>query len=308
MSHPPGAVPGTGVGPSAPGTATVAGGRPGPAPSSGSSVAGPGSSMATASASSASPAPPAGPVEPPPLPVGSRSVRSRRPAPTPARPWRYGLADRFGDWWHARADARAGLPSAEPGRPTGTATLEVLAQDFLAGAHRERQRLDEELAPLLEQAAQLTTRITETELAVARATAALAAWPVLLAEDQLRLRRAGETGTAADVVRARRAREYELQRRPLVNREADLYSQLTKLRVELTRLRSRVRATEVVGATRVRRLHAQVMRRISAYERHLVRRHPAGDRIGGVLAAQHPRVPGWVPAAEDAGGDPAVAP
>jgi hypothetical protein len=70
------------------------------------------------------------------------------------------------------------------------------------------------------------------------------------------------------------------------------------MRVEYARLGSTIRACELVGATRVRRLHAQVMRRVSAYERHLVRRHPAGDRIGPALAAQHPVVPGWVVAAE----------
>ena len=51
------------------------------------------------------------------------------------------------------------------------------------------------------------------------------------------------------------------------------------------------------------------MRRVSVYERHLVRRHPAGDRIGPALAAQHPVVPGWVAAAETGDlGDPGTTP
>ena len=75
-------------------------------------------------------------------------------------------------------------------------------------------------------------------------------------------------------------------------------------REDLARVRAAMHAREVVGAARVRRMHAQTMRRISAYERHLVRHHAAGDRVGPLLAAQHPRIPGWVVSAED----PAVPP
>jgi hypothetical protein len=206
---------------------------------------------------------------------------------------------RFADWHRARADGRAGLPGLEPGRPPGTPTLEELAQDFLARSHRERLRLDVELAPLLESEAGLVARIEQTELAAGRAEERVGDWPVLLADDQLALRRGGESGTADDVVRSRRAREYDAMRRPLVDEVERLRRSVATAHEELARVRAAVRAREIVGATRVRRLHAQAMRRISAYERHLVRHHPAGDRVGPLLAAQHPRIPGWVFAAED---------
>ena len=218
---------------------------------------------------------------------------------------RYGWVARGRDWWQARADARAGLPSLEPGRPVGTPALEEFHQMFLARVHRERLRVDLEVSPMHQTRATLAARLPETEEALARARARLDALPVLLESDQLAVRRGGEGETADDVVAARRAREHEATRRPLVDEGARLHSQLTQMRVEFARLGSSIRACELVGATRVRRLHAQVMRRVSAYERHLVRRHPAGDRIGPALAAQHPVVPGWVVAAETA--DPGAA-
>jgi hypothetical protein len=212
----------------------------------------------------------------------------------------YGWFARVRDAWQARADGRAGLPSLESGRPAGTPALEEFHQDFLARTHRERLRLDLEIAPMHASRAALATRIPETEQALARVRARLDAIPVLLEPEALAVRRGGEAETAGDVVAARRAREHEATRRPLVDEAARLHAQLTQMRVEYARLGSTIRACELVGATRVRRLHAQVMRRVSAYERHLVRRHPAGDRIGPALAAQHPVVPGWVSAAEAA--------
>ncbi|PVZ08013.1 hypothetical protein C8D89_110167 [Actinomycetospora cinnamomea] len=221
----------------------------------------------------------------------------------------YGWIARLGDWWQARADGRAGLPSLAPGRPSGTPTLEEYHQDFLARVHRERLRLDLEVSPMHQSRAALAMRIPETEQALDRVRARLDAIPVLLDDDQLAVRRGGETDTPDDVVAARRAREHEAIRRPLVDEAARLHAQLTQMRVEYARLGSTIRACELVGATRVRRLHAQIMRRVSAYERHLVRRHPAGDRIGPALSAQHPVVPGWVTAAEMGDpGDPGTGP
>lgn len=229
-----------------------------------------------------------------PVPTGPGPGATGSPMPP------YGWLARLRDWWQARADGRAGLPSLEPGRPAGTPALEEYHQDFLARTHRERLRVDLEVAPMHQSRAALAARLTETQQALDRVRARLDAIPVLLDTDQLAVRRGGEAETARDVVAARRAREHEATRRPLVDEAARLHAQLTQMRVEYARLGSTIRACELVGATRVRRLHAQVMRRVSAYERHLVRRHPAGDRIGPALAAQHPAVPGWVVDAETA--------
>lgn len=244
---------------------------------------------------------------PPEAPERRRSRRSAGPSrgatASPLPP--YGLLARCGDWWQARRDGRAGLPSLEPGRPAGTPALEELHQDFLARVHRERLRLDLEIAPLHETRTTIAVRMPATEDALARARASLDAIPVLLDAEALAVRRGGETRTAADVVAARRAREHVARRRPLVDEAARLHSQLTQMRTEYARLGSTIRSCELVGATRVRRLHALAMRRVSSYERHLVRHHPAGDRIGPALMAQHPVVPGWVVAAETA--DPGTA-
>lgn len=220
----------------------------------------------------------------------------------------YSLGRRLTDWRRGRADGRAGLPGVEPGRPQGTPALEEFAQDFLARSHRERLRLDVELAPLIEAEAALVVRIEQTDQAAVRAGERLDPWPMLLEDDQLGLRRGGESRTADDVVRARRAREYDALRRPMVEEVDGLRRAVATAHEDLARVRAALRAREVVGATRVRRLHAQAMRRISAYERHLVRRHHAGDRVGPMLAAQHPRVPRWVFAAENPGVAPGGAP
>ncbi|MDL5155686.1 hypothetical protein [Actinomycetospora termitidis] len=239
------------------------------------------------------PAPPAVPTAGPPPAPSSPRIRPADASTGSMPP--YTLANRLADRRRARADGRAGLPSAESGTPT----LEELAQDFLARSHRERLRLDVELAPLLETVATLVVRIDETDAARERAEGRVASWPVLLDSDQLGLRRGGETLTADDVVRARRAREYEALRRPMVDEITRLERTGAAAREELARVRAAIRAREVVGATRVRRLHALAMRRISAYESHLVRHHPQGDRIGPWLVARHPRIPGWVFTAEE---------
>lgn len=281
-----------GPGPDAASGPTTGGHRPEPGtPAAGTPVIG-----------APAPRPPSGP---PPAPAA--------PAPSPSRPIPppdgstgmpvHTLANRFADWRRARADGRAGLPSGDGGTPT----LEELAQDFLARSHRERLRLDVELAPLLESEAALTVRIGETTEARQRAEERVASWPALLDRDQLGLRRGGESLTADDVVRARRAREYEALRRPMVEEITRLQRTGAAAREELARVRAAIRAREVVGATRVRRIHAQAMARISAYERHLVRHHPRGDAIGPWLVAQHPRIPGWVFDAE-AGAATATAP
>lgn len=210
----------------------------------------------------------------------------------------YGALARWRDRRQARADGRAGLPSLAPGSPTGTPALEEYHQEFLARVHRERLRLDADLAPLHESRATLAVRLPATEDALARARASLDAIPVLLDAEQLAVRRGGEARTDADVVAARRAREHEARRRPFVDEAARLHAELTRMRAEDARLHTALHAREHAAATRVRRLHAQAMRRISAYERHLVRRHPAGDRIGPALLARHPVVPDWVTAAE----------
>ncbi|MCD2192368.1 hypothetical protein LQ327_03015 [Actinomycetospora endophytica] len=255
---------------------------------------------------------PAGGI-PAPRSSGGRSRRRRTgpgpdgPTPIPPVSGRggglppYSLGRRLTDWRRGRADGRAGLPGIEPGRPPGTPTLEEFAQDFLARTHRERLRLDVELTPLLEAEAALVVRIEETEAATVRSGERLGGWPLLLDDGQLGLRRGGESQTPDDVVRARRAREYEALRRPMVEDLDRLRRATATAHEDLARVRAAMRAREVVGATRVRRLHAQAMRRISAYERHLVRCHPAGDRVGPLLAAQHPRLPGWVFAAEEPG-------
>jgi hypothetical protein len=243
------------------------------------------------------PRPPAGPPRPTtpagPAPAPASGPRIPPPDGSTGLPT-YTLANRLADWRRARADGRAGLPSGSSGTPT----LEELAQDFLARSHRERLRLDVELAPLLESVAALGVRIAETEHAWRRAEERVASWPVLLDRDQLDLRRGGESLTADDVVRARRAREYEALRRPMVDEITRLQRTGAAAREELARVHAAIRAREIVGATRVRRLHAQAMARISAYERHLVRHHPRGDAIGPWLVAQHPRIPGWVFEAE----------
>ena len=139
--------------------------------------------------------------------------------------------------------------------------------------------------------ATLAARLPETEEALARARARLDALPVLLETDQLAVRRGGEGETADDVVAARRAREHEATRRPLVDEGARLHSQLTQMRVEFAR-----RAARSARATRPRHPRPPAARAGHAAGQRLRAPPgapaPRGRPHGPALAAQHPVVPG----------------
>jgi hypothetical protein len=206
---------------------------------------------------------------------------------------RYGVFARLGDRWHATRDGKLGLPTVGTEAPL-TPTFEVLRQTYEDRQHHERKLIRSDTAKLRGQESALIARIHEAGQEAIEIDKRLEAMPEHLSPAEMEQRNGGEANTDPAVVRTRRIREHEGRRKPLLSAAWRLRQQLQELRIELGQTRRSIRNREVTGALEVARLHAHTMRRIAAYERRLVRVHPAGTELVSQLALHHPRLPDWV--------------
>lgn len=206
---------------------------------------------------------------------------------------RYGFFARLSDRWHATRDGKSGLPTLAADEPL-TPTFEVLRQTYEDRQHHERKLIRADTAQLRGRESALVTRIHEVEQEAVDVEKRLEAIPEQLSPSELEQRHGGEVSTDIAVVRMRRAREHTARRGELLTAASQLRQQLQELRIELGQTRRAIRNREVMGALEVTRLHAHTMRRIAAYERRLVRVHPAGAELIAQLALHHPRLPDWV--------------
>lgn len=215
----------------------------------------------------------------------------------PARPIPYGMAARAVDWWNARSDARAGLPTLDGVQParrfTYTPKLERLRHRAADAIEHELLRLERERAAPARALAAVREQVPLAKTVVTQARSALSDASRPLEETELQERRAGESRTDAAVVRKRRQVAHD-------KRIADRAAALDAAERELLRLRSTeadlvetIRRSELVAAARARRIHEHTWRRISAYWQHLVRRHPNGAALNAVLDIAEPDLPGW---------------
>lgn len=206
---------------------------------------------------------------------------------------RYGVFARLADRWHATRDGKSGLPALAGGLAL-TPTFEVLTKVYEDRQHHERKLIRSHTADQRGRESALVARIHETGQEAIDVEKRLEAMPEQLSLPELEQRNGGETKTDIAVVRMRRAREHTARRAPLLAAASRLRQQLQELRIELDLTRRAIRNREVMGALEVSRLHAHTMRRIAAYERRLVRVHPAGAELISQLALHHPQLPDWV--------------
>lgn len=206
---------------------------------------------------------------------------------------RYGIFARLADRWHATRDGKVGLPAVGTEAPL-TPTFEVLRQTYEDRQHHERKLIRSDTAKLRGHESSLIARIHEAGQEAIEIDKRLEAMPETLGPAEMEQRNGGEANTDMAVVRMRRIREHEARRKPLLSAAWQLRQQMQELRIELGRTRRSIHDREVMGALEVARLHAHTMRRIAAYERRLVRVHPAGSELISQLALHHPRLPDWV--------------
>lgn len=206
---------------------------------------------------------------------------------------RYGIFARMADRWNAGRDGKSGLPALTD-EAALTPTFEVLRQTFEDRQHHERKLIRKDTAGLRGRESALIARVHEVGQEGVDVEKRLEAIPDYLSRAELEQRSGGETDTDIAIVRMRRAREHTARRGPLLAAASRVREELQELRVELDETRRAIRNREVMGALEVSRLHAHTLRRIAAYERRLVRVHPAGSELISQLALQHPQLPDWV--------------
>jgi ABC transport system ATP-binding/permease protein len=240
----------------------------------------------------------------------------------PARAIRYFVWQRIADWYNGRRDGRLGLPVV-PGsmletRPTGVLeepTEGVGALRLGELRHHYRGAMEGELTRFLRFRDELSQRVEEADQRLETASSRLADLLVQReavrrppSADALTRRRLAEADHDAELVRRRRLSDHRRRVQEIEERcaaaEAELgrarqavetYARMTRCRWDLTRIRAR-------------RLHEHAHRRANVYWRQLVRHHPRGDALNGLLATAGPDLPAWVsaenpPSAPSSGAD-----
>lgn len=216
---------------------------------------------------------------------------------------RYRPDQRFGDWWCARRDARAGVPGA-PDRDAGVqapphaaiagpalddsqvwATPRTLLLEQVGRARVEREwiRFDADTADDLVSRADAAARLSTAQQRLRKAESDCGDAGETPTPQQLAVVAAGEEDADASVRQGRRQREHARRRAGLTAAMLAERETIARTEVEIARLDERVRIRREVAESRVAMIQAHVRQRCSAYLTQLVRRHPDGERIGSML-------------------------
>jgi ABC transport system ATP-binding/permease protein len=228
-----------------------------------------------------------------------RNGRTQRPS-EPYVPRNYPVHLRLVDRHHANRDAAAALPALDQEGALGTPMPEYLGRGAAALQQREWIRCQEDCAELRADLEIVRSQLAEAERTSAEAEAAVRELAAPATDEDLTRRRGGEDRTDESVVRTRRAQERSRRlaaSRATAARAAERAAALT---VQLRQAETRIAVRQELAAARAVHIHEQTMRRVVAYYRQLVRRHPDGARINAQLKLGGPELPSWAaPAGQD---------
>jgi ABC transport system ATP-binding/permease protein len=228
-----------------------------------------------------------------------------RRAPTdwdtkPHKPIFYGPLARLSDVWAGRRDGRLGLPPlpGQDGPPdpsqVRTPYLAIRNHHFLDRAERERRHMQSDLGATYQRLSSLDQEIAEAEQRAAEARKQLDDMPVHAPEQDLKKRTAVEQNAEEALIRARRQREHDKRRAPLMTKDQQAAEAVRALRVQRAQVAGLVCARRRILEGRVRQLHEHTWRRGRTYQRHLVRRHPDGHALLRHLDLAMPTLPAWL--------------
>jgi ABC-type multidrug transport system ATPase subunit len=213
------------------------------------------------------------------------------------KPIRYGQGRRLTDAYHGWRDGRKQIPTrfSQPPASRSVTTphreaLIRLAQDAFAQEHLDYQRLVAEAHRRIMAGRARLDAVKET-LAWAQSAEDMESRP--LTAEQVARRRLGEDQHSEQVITQRRHRE---QQRLIVRARAEVVrarADIADIEAGLADDAREAQQQHQLAATRVRRIHEHVHRRLAVYRRSLIRAHPEGGWANAALSLKAPEIPGW---------------
>ena len=229
---------------------------------------------------------------------------------------RYRWYERFGDWWCASRDAKAGTPATpapsgpdSPRLPSiamttvvtsdqatmrwGTPRTVALGQLARARAEREWVLFQADTADLQIDRAQAQAR-WKTATALLQSTTT-----DLKAQDELTNTKAptsapGEENASVEVIQGRRAAEHQARLQKLRSQKQHAQDTIDEAVMAMARLDEQIGIRRAVAEVRVAMIEAYVRRRCSAYLNRLIRTHPEGKRLGSLVRSDWEQRPSWL--------------
>lgn len=222
-------------------------------------------------------------------------------------PVRYGLLARLSDIWAARRDGHnevlrlsAISDPADSGHAV-TPYMEIRNHHFLDWAERERRRMETDLKDTCARRAEIRRKIETADERAANARKVLDSMPTAPPEPDRR--NVIEQHVHESLVRARRLREFEGERRTVAALEQAAMAEASQLREQEARLTETITARERILDSRVRQLLHHSLRRCGTYIRHIVHHHPDGSAVVPYLEMARPSLPDWLPGTSPDGAD-----
>ena len=215
-------------------------------------------------------------------------------AEPPARPLRYPLIARLGDWYHGWRDGWAGIPDRHTAtRYVTTPHREMLIRLGQEMFEQERLRYERARGDAPERIAAATARLDQLRAHRTEAERQLAETARPLSAQAETWRRIGDVDRPERVVIQRRRAE---QRRQISAVRLTLNNVVAEIGWVEAQLAETQRADQrelQVATTRVFRIHEHIHRRIDCYLRSLIRWHPDGAWAGAHLVVPS-FLPGWL--------------